>query len=48
MGEMTEREKELVEALRRMLAEFVGPYEEGYASVINARALLAKIDGEQA
>jgi hypothetical protein len=39
---------ELVEALRGMLAEFVGPYEEGYTSVGNARALLARIDGEQA
>ena len=35
---------ELVEALRNILTEFVGPYEEGYSSVSAARALLARID----
>jgi len=38
---------ELVEALRNILTEFVGPYEEGYSSVSDARALLARIEGEQ-
>jgi len=37
---------ELVEALRNILTEFVGPYEEGYSSVSDARALLARIEGE--
>jgi hypothetical protein len=39
---------ELVEALRNILTEFVGPYEEGYSSVSDARALLARIEGDKA
>jgi hypothetical protein len=37
---------ELLEALRAMLSEFVGPYEGGYASATKALATIAGIEEE--